>query len=420
MEFDSVVVVGAVEGDFPSLTRPEPMFDLAVLEGDTSRSGRMRDRLADERRLFASVLARARRRVVLTASDPHGGEDGARSRFVHERGIEWRAASPVPAEPVSTTEAAALWRRTLADRGAAPGDRLAAIDGLLALGVDPARWWFQRDWTSTGRPLHESLRLSFSRLEKLENCELQYVLGEELGLSKRGGYQAWVGKLVHELIERCERGEIERSLEALVATLEAEWQDAPFPSKAVSSAFKAMAVSKMLPNWFKSFGELPALGTEVHFEFEFEGATISGKIDRIGPHDRGFRITDFKTGNPDKAPKAADSLQLGIYYLGVMLAPELERFRPVRAVDLSFVRGHWKTGELVTQAWPVSPSGEEEYQAKVRERLSALVAWIRRLDGEGTYRPDPAAECFFCDFKQLCSLYPEGQPLFPITEGAPA
>lgn len=420
MEFDSLVVVGAVEGDFPSLARPEPMFDLAVLEGGTTRSARMRTRLVDERRLFASVLGRARRRIVLTASDPHAGEDGARSRFVHERGIEWSAMPSVPTDPVSTTEATAVWRRTLADAAAAPAERLAALDGLLALGADPAGWWFQRDWTSTGKPLHESLRLSFSRLEKLENCELQYVLGEELGLSKRGGYQAWVGKLVHELIERCERGEIERSLEALVATLEAEWQDAPFPSKAVSSAYKALAVSKMLPNWFGSFGELPALGTEVSFAFEFEGATISGKIDRIGPHDRGFRITDFKTGNPDKAPKAAESLQLGIYYLGVMLAPELERFRPVRAVDLSFVRGHWKTGELVTQAWPVSPAGEEEYQTTVRERLATLVAWIRRLDEDGTYRPNPAAQCYFCDFKQLCSLYPEGQPLFAIAEGAPA
>jgi RecB family exonuclease len=189
----------------------------------------------------------------------------------------------------------------------------------------------------------------------------------------------------------------------------------------VSAAFKKLAVGQMLPNWFDSFGELPAVegGTEVGFEFELDGAAIRGKIDRIGPHDRGFRITDFKTGNPDRAPKAAESLQLGIYYLGVTLAPELEPFRPVRAVDLSFLRGHWKTGELVTQAWPVSPAGEEEYQATIRERLSELVGQIRRLDELGTYRPNPAAQCHFCDFKPLCSLYPEGQPLFPIPEDVP-
>ena len=32
-EFDTVIVAGAAEGDFPSLTRPEPMFDLSVLDG---------------------------------------------------------------------------------------------------------------------------------------------------------------------------------------------------------------------------------------------------------------------------------------------------------------------------------------------------------------------------------------------------
>jgi superfamily I DNA/RNA helicase/RecB family exonuclease len=414
MEFDTVVLVGAVEGDFPSLSRPEPMFDLSALEGERTRSQRMRARLADERRLFRSVLGRGRRRVVLTASDTTGADEGTRSRFVDELGLGWQPLPTTPSEPVSVGEAAAMWRRSLADRSAAAAERLAAIEGLLALGVDPHRWWFQRDWTDTGRPLHETLRLSFSRLDRLENCELQFVLGEELGLSKRGGHQAWVGKLVHELIERCERGEIERNTPALVSALDREWDDGAFPSKAVSAAFRAIATEKMLPNWVHAFGELPADATEVGFTFELDGAAISGKIDRIGPHDAGFRITDFKTGNPDKAPKAAESLQLGIYYLAVLLADELAAYRPVRAVDLSFLRGHWKTGELVSQAWPISPAGEEEYQARTRERLSSLIELIRRLDRDETYRPNPGAECYFCDFKPLCSLYPEGQPLFPV------
>jgi superfamily I DNA/RNA helicase len=419
MEFDAVVVTGVVEGDFPSLTRPEPMFDLSVLEGEVTRSERMRRRLADERRLFRSVLGRACGRLVLAAGGSEAAEGGgARSRFVEECGIAWSAAASPQGQPVSVAEASATWRRTLADGAASAPERLAAIDGLLALGVEPSRWWFQREWTDTGRPLHDALRLSFSRLDTLENCELQYALGEELGLARRGGYHAWVGKLVHDLIDRCERGEIDRSLDALVAALEAEWQDAPFPSRAVSAAFKKLAVDRMLPNWFETFGALPAAenGTEVRFQFPFDGATISGAIDRIGPHDRGFRITDFKTGKPDNAPKAADSLQLGIYYLGVMLAPELEPFRPIRAVDLSFIRGHWKTHEIVSQAWPISPAGEEEYQAQIRERLSALIARIRELDDLGTYRPNPGANCFFCDFKSMCSLFPEGRPLFPVEE----
>src|SRR5205085_6395503 len=61
-EFDTVVIAGATEGNFPSLTRPEPMFDLAALDGPIGRSERNRVRLQDERRLFNMVTARARRR----------------------------------------------------------------------------------------------------------------------------------------------------------------------------------------------------------------------------------------------------------------------------------------------------------------------------------------------------------------------
>jgi len=418
MEFDTVIVVGAVEGDFPSLTRPEPMFDLSVLDGGPSRSERLRRRLEDERRLFRLVLGRARRRVVLTASDPHAGEEGRRSRFVDELGLGWRPPPEPWGDPVSVAEAAASWRRTLADTAAPARERLAAIDGLLALGVEPRRWWFQRDWTDTGRPLHERLRLSYSRLETLENCELQFVLGEELGLSRRGGHQAWVGKLVHQLIEECETGRIERSLQALLAELDARWEETRFPSRAVSDGFKQLAAERMLPAWWENFGELPAIASEIPFTFELDGATIAGVIDRIGPHPSGTRITDFKTGKPDRAPQAADSLQLGIYYLAVNESPELEPYRPVRAVGLSFLRGDWK-GEYKELAWPVSLAGEEEYQTRNRERLRGLIARTRALDQAETWRPNTTAECFFCDFKPLCPLYPEGQPLFPVeTDGS--
>ena len=46
-----------------------------------------------------------------------------------------------------------------------------------------------------------------------------------------------------------------------------------------------------------------ACATEEGFEFEYEGATIVGFIDRIGPDPAGFpgmRITDYKTGSADR------------------------------------------------------------------------------------------------------------------------
>src|SRR6266542_1362496 len=167
--------------------------------GQPSQPGLNRPRVRDERRLFHVVASRARRRVVFTASEPHAEATvlTARSRFVSELGVAWTPAPRGPfAEPLSIAEAAATWRRAFADTSQPPRRRLAALRGLLALGNNPARWWFQRDWTGSDRPLHENIRVSFSKLDTLENCALQYVLSEELGLEGRAGYYAWVGHLV--------------------------------------------------------------------------------------------------------------------------------------------------------------------------------------------------------------------------------
>ena len=418
-EFDTVIVVGAVEGNFPSLSRPEPMFDLEALDRPGSRSDRNRARLEDERRLFRMVVGRARRRVLLLASRAHTDEASTGSRFVDELGLKW-APLPDPGltEPVSVREAAAAWRRVLADRNVPAADRLAALDGLVTLGVDPRRWWFQRDWTDTGRPLHEQVRASYSKLDVLDNCDLQYVLSAELGLGRPVGYHAWVGSLIHGLIEECEKQELPRSLEHLQAEVDRRWRPQEFPATAVSEAWRTLAKDRMLPNWFQRYGEHPAAATEREFVFEYEGATIVGYIDRIGPDPAGFpgmRITDYKTGSADRAPKANESLQLGIYYLAVLEAEELEAFQPISGVELSYLKGDWRTGELVTREWTVGTGDREgAYQQAMRERLSSLIGDLRRINESTSYRPNYQADCFFCDFQSLCPLYPEGRPLFDL------
>jgi superfamily I DNA/RNA helicase len=422
-EFHTVVVVGSVEGNFPSLSRPEPMFDLDAVDRLVSQSDRNRARLEDERRLFRMVLGRAKERVVLMASRAHADEASTGSRFVEELGLKWSSVpDPGLAEPISVREAAAVWRRTLADQGVPGAERLAALEGLVTLGVDPRRWWFQRDWTDTGRQLHEHLRASYSKLDVLDNCELQFVLGSELGLGRPVGYQAWVGSLVHRIIEDCEKGEVARTLEALTAEVDRRWRPQEFPAKAVSEAWRALAKGRMLPNWFERYGAHPASATERGFEFDYDDATIVGYIDRIGPDPAGFpgtRITDYKTGNADRAPKANESLQLGIYYLAVLESEELEEFQPVSGVELSYLKGDWRNGELVTREWTVGTEDREEaYQNVMREKLSDLVGELKRLNETGSYRPNYQANCFFCEFQSLCPLFPEGRPLFDVGDPA--
>jgi superfamily I DNA/RNA helicase len=428
MEFDTVVVAGAQEANFPSLQRPEPMFDLDVLERSATRSETNRARIADERRLFGTVLSRARRRVLLTASHPHGSltTEGPVSRFAQELNVEWIPA-PVPpyADPISSDEAAAVWRRTLADTEAGAGARVAALDSLLALGVDPKRWWFRRDW-SPAVAREEPHRLSFSRLDRLENCELQFALSEKLGLDPGGGYQAWVGRLVHGLIEAIEADAIERTPEAFAAAIDDAWEPERFPSFAISEAERANATGVLVPNWIARYGERPAEagGTERSFTFDLDGAVISGKIDRIGPDEGGRRrITDFKTGKADNAGDPAESLQLGIYYLAVRECDELAPFRPVDAVELAFLAGtKGDPAEAKILEWTIEVQDEASYAARMRSRVTDLVERVRTLSLEGSYTPSTAANCFFCRFQPMCSRYPQGAPVFetaaPVVEAA--
>jgi len=325
---------------------------------------------------------------------------------------------------VSTREAAAAWRSNLADQAREPFQRLAALDGLVALGVDARRWWSQRDWTDTGRPLHETIRVSYSRLSNLEACELMHVLGDELGLGKPGGYHAWVGKTVHSILEQAEKGEIPKEPRALVEALDRRWRPQEFPSMAVANAFHALARDHMLRNWFENYAERPAAGIERFFEFEFQGATVIGYIDRIGPAVQdGYVITDFKTGKSDSAGPPRDSLQLGIYYLAVQESPDLAEFQPVKTVELAFLRGNWRSPNIDYRKWMVTERDEEAYQAEMRDRLAALIARKRELNELEVFRPNPYANCRFCDFQSLCPLYAEGQPVFPVEsvrEGVPA
>jgi superfamily I DNA/RNA helicase len=415
-EFDTVVVAGAVEGDFPSLSRPEPMFDLEALDRAIAQSDRNRLRLEDERRLFRLVVGRARQRVLFTGSDPHGdaGALSAPSRFVTELGVTWTPApGPNAREPLTVAEAQSAWRLQLADGTRSAPERLAALEGLLALHADPDRWWFQRDWTDTGRPLHEGLRVSYSRLSRLENCELQYVLGEELGLESRSGYQAWVGHLVHRLIEDCENGAIARELDAMIEAAEKRWRPNEFPSHAVSEAFRRLVVSTMLPAWFREYGAATALGQETHFEFPFAGATVSGKIDRIGPAGKGVLITDYKTGKARNAPDAEENLQLGIYALAVKLAEELSGFGPVKAVELAFLRDRDRDGTVKRTVMALTSETGPAYEEEMAARLGALIERLTALQLSEIYTPNPEANCRFCSFKSLCPLFPEGAPLFP-------
>ena len=98
----------------------------------------------------------------------------------------------------------------------------------------------------------------------------------------------------------------------------------------------------------------------------------------------------------------------------------MKEFQPVSGVELSYLKGDWRTGELVTREWTVGTADREEaYQDVMREKLSGLVGELKRLNDSGSYRPNYQANCFFCEFQIALPALPGGRPLFDVgTSGA--
>src|SRR6266581_2158211 len=108
-----------------------------------------------------------------------------------------------------------------------------------------------------------------------------------------------------------------------------------------------------------------------------------------------------------------------MYYLAVNRAEELAAFRPVKAVELAFLKDN-KGGRIARAQLGLTSKAQQEYSTATEEHLRHLVGRLRHTEATQTFRPNPAANCRFCDFKVLCPLWPEGRELFPEAGARPA
>ena len=229
------------------------------------------------------------------------------------------------------------------------GDVIEPDDGLLAIGERPDRWWLLQDWTEPPEPYLGPTTMSFTRMKPVLACELQYLLGQELGLGGGGNAATWVGSLVHDILEQCERGRLPRDLAALRREVERRWDPSQFPSRAIADAQLRLTRDRMLGNWWLTYGARPALAVEQDFSFDIDGMTFTGRIDRIDAFDpddpnAGTIISDYKTGRANggkvgEVPDPEHELQLRLYSLAVHLDERLAPFRPVREIAVIFPRG---------------------------------------------------------------------------------
>jgi RecB family exonuclease len=410
-EFDLVVVAGCLEGALPVTARPAGILQAWRLDGDPGPVARANALLDAERRRFTLAASRARDRVVFTASRVDG--QGEPSRFLRQLGLELPADPPASdTAPLGSLEAAGALRRVAGDRDRPAAERLAAAATLAAIpGVDPATWWWRRDYTVDPEPIAAEgrLRTSYSRIGTYEDCHLRYFFGSVAGLDDRSSYQMAFGRLMHTIFELAAKGDIANEPEDLKAAYRRRFNPAWFPSRAIAHQYWRDGMA-MLELWYRGEAEAArrALRFEVGFEMEVGDHLVRGRIDRVDPGpDDGIVLLDYKTARyPASDEDAERSLQLAIYYLAALRDPELAALG--RPVEMQLVYPARVTNGRFTR---VSQHPGPDHAGQVERRLLAL------LDGAAaeSFDPDPHADCRMCAFKPICPMWPQGEEFLAPT-----
>jgi len=330
LEFDTVVVAGVQDGVWPNLRLRGSLLETARLaeqDADVDTADRRRAVLHDELRLFARAVSRARSHLVVTAVD----DDDSGPSVLFEL-LPPAAPAPRAAEhPLTLRGLVASHRRRLTDPRTTESDRTDAAGQLALLaaagvpGADPAQWYGLAEPTSTApiRDLDaEPLRISPSRIHALEQCQLDWVIGDLGG--DPGGAVAGLGTLLHAALEHADAADPE----ALWAFVEEGWSQLEFEAAWIDEAERRRArdlVSRLaayLRDTERAGTTL--VGAEPHFEVPLpvadaaHPAILSGYIDRVErTRDGRIVIVDLKTGRSEATSDraAVDNPQLAAYQL---------------------------------------------------------------------------------------------------------
>ncbi len=86
----------------------------------------------------------------------------------------------------------------------------------------------------------------------------------------------------------------------------------------------------------------------------------------------------------------------------------------MKAVELTFLQERSKGRDLARAAGADADGGGRVHRPRCASGSTGLIERVRGLLATEVYRPNPAANCRYCDFKPLCPLWPEGRPALPV------
>ncbi|HEV3472163.1 MAG TPA: ATP-dependent DNA helicase [Actinomycetota bacterium] len=422
-EWKLVAVAGVVEGAIPKGRRATGLFDPYYLD-ETDPVARNKKNEMEDRRVFYVSITRATQRCIVTTS-PGPTRRGEPSRFIEELtgavpDFEDRADLP----PLTFSEAAARYRKTLADASAPAAERLAALAAITEIckldpsctSAQPSEWWWRWDWSEGSVPLRvqqqqteqedvplEKLRTSYSRISTYDNCGLQYLLSVALGLDPETSHSMVFGSVIHKLFEELETGALPVEPAAAYARYDELFKKiaSQFPNRAVARQYYRDG-QKMIERYGKFLKPGTAAKAEIGFRVELDGHHITGRIDRVDKRGNKLVISDYKTSrHPVQFEEARESLQLAIYYLAAQEDEELKALGEPGLMQLIYPGAPMSRGEVATR------SQTPEQATEALKRLPDLMEGVLAED----FRPNPEANCMWCRFKPLCPLWSEGKEL---------
>ncbi|MCP5029851.1 MAG: PD-(D/E)XK nuclease family protein [Actinomycetia bacterium] len=143
------------------------------------------------------------------------------------------------------------------------------------------------------------------------------------------------------------------------------------------------------------------IGLELRLEFELDGVTLRGIIDRLELDENGdLIVTDYKTGRAP--PQQFENQRLGGVHFYALLCEQVFGRRPARI-------------QLLHLADPVAivATPSEQSSRGLARKVSAIWKAVERSCGAEDFRPRPGRLCDWCGFRTWCPAHggdPEAAP----------
>ncbi|MFQ5781171.1 MAG: ATP-dependent helicase, partial [Nitrospiria bacterium] len=367
LEFDTVFMVGLVDGRFPSRGRGEPVeLPLALIPEEIPKGN---IHLQEERRLFYVGMTRARKKLYLTGARDIGT---ARERKVSPFVLE---ALNLPLQAIRTAKSSpleAIERHGAVEREAS-SLRSASPDGA-------------------------ALYLTYYQIDDYLTCPLKYKYSHLLRVPIYQHHAVIYGNAMHQAVAAHLTARMNGetiSFEEVIAVFERTWRGEGFLSREHEERrlSTGRAALRRFYDREEEGGRRPTY-IEKAFSFSFEGERIRGRWDRVDIIDDEAVIIDYKTSEvrdqkgADK--KTRENLQLTLYAWAYR-----EQYGKLPArVALQFLDSGL-VGSAVKR--------EREIE-KIQEKVRQVAAGIRSEDFAA--RPVYIA-CRYCAYQDICTYREE-------------